>query len=353
MKDYKQILHNLMLIVERENASDLHLAPERKPFMRIDGGLIPIETHDVLTKEDTFGMLKAIVSEKKLNQIMNKEEIDFAYAYEGHLRLRSTAYVQSRGINLTFRVIQEVKELNTLNLPPILEEFTQKEQGLFLVVGPVGQGKSTTMAAMLQMINHSRREHIVTIENPIEYIFKDDLSIIDQREVETDTLSFETGLKALFRQDMNVIMVGEMRTPETISTVVTAAETGHLVFSTLHTNSAAQTIDRIIDSFPAEQQNQVRSQLAASLLGIFSQRLIPSQKGGLVPAYELMINNKATANLIREGRTHEINTVIETGAEQGMIDMNNSLIELVREGHISIETAYRHSLNPKLLESMI
>jgi twitching motility protein PilT len=353
MKDYKKILHNLMLIVERENASDLHLSPERKPFMRVDGELIPLENHETLTKEDTFGMLKAIVSEKKLEQILNKEEIDFAYAYENHLRLRSTAYIQSKGINLTFRVIQEVKELESLNLPPILEEFTQKEQGLFLVVGPVGQGKSTTMAAMLQMINHQRREHIVTIENPIEYIFKDDLSIIDQREVETDTLSFETGLKALFRQDMNVIMVGEMRTPETISTVVTAAETGHLVFSTLHTNSAAQTIDRIIDSFPANQQNQVRSQLAASLLGIFSQRLIPSLKGGLVPAYELMINNKATANLIREGRTHEINTVIETGAEQGMIDMNNSLIELVQAGHITIEEAYRHSLNPKLLESML
>lgn len=353
MKDYKKILHNLMLILERENASDLHLSPNRKPFMRVDGQLIPLENHDILTKEDTFGMLKSIVSSDKLEQIKNREEIDFAYAFENHLRLRSTAYIQSSGINLTFRVIQAVKELDGLNLPSILKDFANKEQGLFLVVGPVGQGKSTTMAAMIQMINHERREHIVTIENPIEYIFNDDLSIIDQREVGTDTISFETGLKALFRQDMNVIMVGEMRTPETISTVVTAAETGHLVFSTLHTNSAAQTIDRIIDSFPANQQNQVRSQLAGSLLGIFSQRLIPSLKGGLVPAYELMINNKAVANLIREGRSHEINTVIETGSEYGMIDMNKSLIDLVETGHISIEDAYRHSLNPKLLESMI
>ena len=353
MKNYKETLHNLMLIVERENASDLHLSPDRKPIMRVDGQLIPLESHEMLTKKDTFEILKSIVDDKKLSQVMNAEEIDFSYSFKNELRLRSTAYVQSDGINLTFRVIQEIKELDSLNLPEILKDFANKEQGLFLVVGPVGQGKSTTMAAMLSMINHERREHIVTIENPIEYIFKDDLSIIDQRAVGIDTHSFETGLKAIFRQDVNVIMVGEMRNPETISTVVTAAETGHLVFSTLHTNSASQTIDRIIDSFPANQQNQVRSQLASSLLGIFSQRLLPSLKGGLVPAYELMINNKAVANLIREGRSHEINTVIETSSEQGMIDMNKSLINLVQTGHISIEDAYRQSLNPKLLESML
>ncbi len=355
MKDYKKILHDLMFVVARENASDLHLAPNRKPFIRVDTELIPLETHEVLTKEDTYGILSVIVSSEKLEKIKHKEEIDFAYSDKNNLdlRLRSTAYIQTEGINLTFRVIQKIKELDSLNLPPILNEFTNKTQGLFLVVGPVGQGKSTTMAAMLQKINHERREHIVTIENPIEYLFEDDLSIIDQREVGEDTLSFETGLKSLFRQDMNVIMVGEMRTPETISTVVTAAETGHLVFSTLHTNSAAQTIDRIIDSFPANQQNQVRSQLASSLLGIFSQRLLRSQKGGLVPAYELMINNKAVANLIREGKSHEINAVIETGSEYGMIDMNHSLMELVQNGHISIDEAYRHSLNPRLLESML
>lgn len=353
MKNYKELLKKLMLVVQHENASDLHLAPGRKPIIRVDGDLIPLETYETLSREDTFSLLKEIVSEEKLTQVMNREEIDFAYSDGTDLRLRSTAYIQSGGVNLTFRVIQKIRELDSLNLPPILSEFTKKEQGLFLVVGPVGQGKSTTMAAMLQMINHQRREHIVTIENPIEYIFEDDLSIIDQREVGIDTQSFETGLKAVFRQDVNVIMVGEMRSPETISTVVTAAETGHLVFSTLHTNSAAQTIDRIIDSFPASQQNQVRSQLAGSLIGIFSQRLLPSMKGGLVPAYELMINNKAIANLIREGRTHEINTVIETGSESGMIDMNKSLIELVQTGHITIDDAYRHALNPKLLESMI
>lgn len=214
MKNYKDILQNLMLIVERENASDLHLAPNRKPIMRVDGDLIPIESHEILTKQDTFNLLKELVNEEKLSKVMNLEEIDFSYAFHDELRLRSTAYIQSGGINLTFRVIQELRELHELNLPPILKDFANKEQGLFLVVGPVGQGKSTTMAAMMQMINGERREHMVTIENPIEYIFKDNLSIIDQREVGIDTHSFETGLKAAFRQDVNVIMVGEMRSPK-------------------------------------------------------------------------------------------------------------------------------------------
>lgn len=352
-QDYEKILHDFLLVVERENASDLHLSPGRKPVMRIDGELIPLVSRDELQEEDTFGILKSIIDEEQLQQVIKREEIDFSYKFNEKTRLRSTAYVQQGGVNITFRVIQDVKDFDTLNLPDILKSFTHKEQGLFLVVGPVGQGKSTTMAAMLDMINRERKERIVTIENPIEYIFHDKKSMVDQRAVGIDTHSFETGLKAVFRQDVNVIMVGEMRNPETISTVVTAAETGHLVFSTLHTNNAAQTIDRIIDSFPGNQQNQVRAQLAGSLIGIFSQRLMKSLKGGLVPAYELMINNKAIANLIREGRTHEINTVIETGQENGMIDMNKSLIELVQTGHISVDEAYRHSLNPALLESML
>jgi twitching motility protein PilT len=353
MDTYREMIHNLFLVVEREHASDLHLAPGRKPIMRVDGELIPLANREDLKQEDTFGMLKSIVTEEQLKKVLAREEIDFAYDFTDKIRLRATAFVQEGKINLTFRVIQAVRDFDTLGLPDILKTFTEKEQGLFLVVGPVGQGKSTTMAAMLDKINKERKEHIVTIEDPIEYIFYDKQSIVDQRAVGIDTKSFETGLKAVFRQDVNVIMVGEMRNPETISTVVTAAETGHLVFSTLHTNNAAQTIDRIIDSFPANQQNQVRAQLAGSLIGIFSQRLIKSMKGGLVPAYELMINNKAVANLIREGRTHEINTVIETGQEHGMIDMNKSLIELVQTGHITPEQAYRQSLNPKLLESML
>ena len=220
-------------------------------------------------------------------------------------------------------------------------------------MGPVGQGKSTTLAAMIELINNERAEHIVTIEDPVEYIFKEDRSVIDQREVGIDTKDFHSALLSAFRQDVDVIMIGEMRGPETMSAAVTAAETGHLVLSTLHTNNAAQTIDRIIDSFPAEQQSQIRVQLAGSLIAIFSQRLVPKVAGGLVPAYELLINNNAVSSLIREGRTHEINIVIETGLEQGMIDMNRSLAELVRRGEITVENAFLHSFNPKSLEKLI
>ena len=246
-----------------------------------------------------------------------------------------------------------MKSIEELNLPPVLKEFANREQGFFLVVGPVGQGKTTTLASLIETINEERAEHIITIEDPIEYLFTEKKSIIDQREVRIDTKDFHSALTSVFRQDVDVVMIGEMREPETISTAVTAAETGHLVFSTLHTNNAAQTIDRIIDSFPATQQDQIRLQLAGSLAGIFSQRLIPRVSGGLIPAYELLINNNAVSNLIREKRTHEINTVIETGSEDGMIDMNRSLAELVRRGEITVENAYTRSWNPKSLERLL
>jgi len=206
---------------------------------------------------------------------------------------------------------------------------------------------------MVEIINQTRTEHILTIEDPIEYVFESKKSIIDQREVRMDTPDFSKALNAMFREDIDVCMVGEMRNIETIATAVTAAETGHLIFSTLHTNNAAQTIDRIIDSFPPAQQDQIRVQLSGTLTGIFSQRLIPRISGGLIPAYELLINNNAVSNLIRERRTHEINTVIETGSQEGMVDMNRSLAELVRAGEITVESAYNNSLNPKTLERMI
>jgi twitching motility protein PilT len=238
-------------------------------------------------------------------------------------------------------------------LPPILESFTQRAQGFFLCVGPVGQGKSTTLAAMVNIINKTRADHIVTIEDPIEYIYQEEKSLIDQREIGLDSKTFESALNAAFRQDVDVILVGEMRNAETIEAAVTAAETGHLVLSTLHTNDAAQTITRIVDVFPGSQQNQIRSQLAGSLLGIFSQRLIPKIDGGLVPAYELLINNTAVSNLIRENRIHEIGSVIETGLEHGMIDMNRSLARLVQNGLITTESAFIYSSNPKGLERLI
>jgi len=206
---------------------------------------------------------------------------------------------------------------------------------------------------MIEIINTKRSEHIITIEDPIEYIYEQKNSIIDQREVRVDTKDFYTALRSMFRQDVDVALIGEMRGTETISAAVTAAETGHLVFSTLHTNNAAQTIDRIIDSFSADQQDQIRLQLSGSLLGVFSQRLVPRVSGGLIPAHELLINNNAVANLIRDGRTHEINSVIETSAEQGMIDFNRSLVDLVRRGEVSVEDAYSHSMNSKVLEKML
>jgi len=250
-------------------------------------------------------------------------------------------------------VQDKIRSLEELGLPPWLANFAKKQQGFFLVVGPVGQGKTTTLAALIELINTERTEHIVTIEDPIEYLFTQKKSMIEQREVKIDTKDFPTALRSAFRQDIDVIMIGEMRGIETMSAAVTAAETGHLVFSTLHTNDAAQTIDRIIDSFPAEQQQQIRLQLAGSLLGIFSQRLVPRISGGLIPAFELLIKNTAVANLIRERRTHEINTVIETSSDQGMIDMNRSLAELVRRGEITAESAFSRSLDPKILERLL
>lgn len=352
MKNYAQLLQELLSQVVAQAASDLHISAGRAPYLRVNGELIALLNYEPLTGEDTFGLLKELVPAKKVEQVISLEEIDFAYNFNA-IRFRGSAYIQSGTVGIALRSIQKVRSLEELHLPDILRSFAEKEQGFFLIVGPVGQGKTTTMAALIDLINASRKEHIVTIENPVEYIFEPKNSIIDQREVGIDSKSFDRALSSVFRQDANVIMVGEMRNPETISTAVTAAETGHLVFSTLHTNNASQTIDRIVDSFPGDQQDQIRAQLAASLLGIFSQRLIPSTRGGLVPAYELMINNKATANLIREGRTHEIDTVIETSSGEGMIEMNRSLIELVRAGDITLEQARRYSINQKAFDSLI
>jgi twitching motility protein PilT len=351
--DYTKLLDELVSIVAKEGGSDLHLSQGRNPIIRVSGYLIPLLKIPALEEADMYGLLDHLMTPENKQRFLTDKEIDFSFSHT-KIRFRGNGFFRQGMPAIALRLIsQKIKTIEELNLPPILESFTRKTQGFFLVVGPVGQGKSTTLAAMIEIINSERLEHILTIEDPIEYLYEAKKSVIDQREVRIDTKDFHTALLSMFRQDINVALIGEMRGLDTISAAVTAAETGHLVFSTLHTNNAAQTIERIIDSFPSDQQSQIRMQLAGSLTGIFSQRLIPRVSGGLIPAYELLINNSAVANLIRERRTHEINTVIETGSQLGMIDLNRSLAELVRSGQITIENAYRYSLNPKVLEKMI
>lgn len=352
--EYRKELEDLVLTVIHEGASDLHLVVGRHPTIRVAGDLIPLVKKPLLEPEDTLGLAKELMDAASLKLFQDTKEMDFSFSFGKEARFRGNAFFQKGTIAVALRLIpKRIKTIKELSLPPVLEVFTKRKQGFFLVVGPVGQGKSTTLAAMIEMINNERAENIITIEDPIEYVFTPDHSIISQREVRFDTTDFHVALRACFREDVDIILIGEMRGLDTVSTAVTAAETGHMVFSTLHTNSASQTIDRIIDSFPADQQDQIRVQLAGSLAGIFSQRLVPRISGGLIPAYELLINNTAVANLIRERRTHEIPMAIETGSELGMIDMNRSLADLVRSGEITAQNAYLHTLNPRALERMI
>jgi len=344
-------LSELLDLVVKEGGSDLHIFAGGSPMLRIAGELIPISKYPILTSEETLAMLKSIVPEERWESFRKNQSIDLSYAHEVNARFRVNGYCVQGATALALRLVPSVVHTFTeLNLPPALEIFTQREQGFFLVVGPVGQGKSTTLASMIELVNRERTKHIITVEDPIEYIFTEKKSIIDQREVGFDTRDFKTALRSMFREDVNIAMIAEMRDVETMGAAVTAAETGHLVLSTLHTNNAAQSIDRIIDTFPGDQQNQIRLQLSTSLLAIFSQRLVPRISGGRVPAYELLINNYAIGNLIRESRTAEITSVLETSAEDGMISMNQNLADLVRKGEITQETAFAYSQNPEALQ---
>lgn len=347
----KDSIGSLLDTVIAEGGSDLHLSPGSPPIIRVSGSLVPLLQKQTLTPVDTETLLKELLPEGRWDVFLKDQSIDFSHEHTDKNRFRVNGFRSGNNIAIAMRLIpKEIRTFAALNLPPVLEVFTQRQQGFFLVVGPVGQGKSTTLAAMIDRINETRAEHIVTIEDPVEYLFEQKKSLIHQREVHIDTPDFHQALNAAFREDVDVIMVGEMRNYETISSAVTAAETGHLVLSTLHTNNAAQTIDRIIDMFPSSQQDQVRVQLAGSLAGIFSQRLVPRIAGGLVPAYELLINNSAISNLIREGRTHEIGTVVQTSSQDGMIDMDRSLAELVRRGEVTVEDAYERASDQKTFE---
>ena len=352
--DYQKELDMIIDLILQEKGSDLHLSVGTHPMIRVSGTLIPLLKKPVLNQHDLDAFIKLLTRKDQYEKYLTFTEVDFSFENAEGVRFRGNAFFQRGEMAVALRLIPNViMSYEELGLPPILESFANRSQGFFLCVGPVGQGKSTTLASMVNTINKTRADHVVTIEDPIEYIYSEEKALIDQREVGIDTADFQTALNAAFRQDVDVILVGEMRNRETIEAAVTAAETGHLVYSTLHTNDAAQTINRIVDTFPGGQQDQIRVQLASSLIGIFSQRLIPRIEGGLVPAYELLINNVAMSNLIRDNRIHEIPSVIETGLEQGMIDMNRSLARLVQNGIITVESAFTYSTNPKGLERLI
>ncbi len=364
LKEHKNFLNDLLSSAVKRNASDVHFSSFRKPIFRIDGALEAVSKSKEIDSEDIRELLKIMLSQEdsddRFSKFLREREIDFSYNFHGFGspacnppkagsiagRFRGNAYFQQGQLCCSLRFIsQNIRTIEELNLPSILHLFARAHQGFVLVTGPSSHGKSTTLAALIDEINHTRRAHIITIEDPVEYQFKDDLSIVDQREVYTDTLSFARALRSTFRQDPDVIMVGEMRDPETIATAITAAETGHLVFATLHTNSAAQTIHRIVDNFEGHRQRQIRAQLSGSLLGIVSQRLLPRIGGGLIPAAETIFNNPAIANLIRENKIHEIPVVMETSSEEGMISLNKSLAQLVSDGLVEREVAFRYSLN--------
>lgn len=343
-----------METVVQQGASDLHLSVARCPTIRVDGELIPLTSEAVLTKKDVLELSNAMLNQEQLALLNKNLQIDFTYEFEDKLRFRVNIFYETGNLAAALRLIpSKIRTIEELGLPAILHQTIKNTQGLVLLVGPTGSGKSTSLAAMIDEINHTRTEHVITIEDPIEYVYKQDRCIINQREVYKDVGSFADGLRGAFREDVDVLMVGEMRDLETIATTVTAAETGHLILATLHTNDSAQTIDRIIDIFPASQQQQIRSQLANILLAVVSQRLIPRIGGGRVPAVEVLLNNDAVGNLIREGQIHQIVNVLDTSLEEGMVSMNRSLAELVKEEQISVERAEAYATDKQTLQILL
>lgn len=327
-------LAQLFEFAAEQSASDLHLIADTPPIVRVDGELQEVTQFPALTGEDINTLVTTVLTDDQRRRFERTRELDFSYKTTYH-RLRVNIHWEQGNVGLVARVIPlHIPAMGDLGLGETEYRLTQQPQGLILVTGPTGHGKSTTLAAMMESINRERRVHIVTIEDPIEFQYADARAVIRQRELGSDTLSFSAALKHTLRQDPNVILVGEMRDLETIAAVLTLAETGHLVLSTLHTNSASQTIDRIVDVFPPYQQQQVRLQLSLVLLAVLSQRLVPALKGGRVAARELLMNTPAVANLIREGETAQIPSIIQTGAEHGMRTMGQSLKELAASGVI-------------------
>lgn len=347
-------IKNLLQLTVDRNASDLHLIVGIPPNLRIDGMLQPVMNEIVLTPETMAASLREVLTSEQLERLTVNKEIDFSLAFSEKARFRVNAYTQRGSLAIAFRRIPlAIPTLDSLNLPKILHSFTTLRQGFILVTGPTGHGKSTTLAAVIDEINHNRPAHVITIEDPIEFIFRPDKSIISQREMNEDTHSWPIALRSTLREDPDVVLVGEMRDYETIAAALTVAETGHLVFATLHTNSAAQTVDRIVDVFPEEQQGQVRLQLSNVLEAVFSQRLIPAIGGGRVAGYEVMLATTAIKTAIREGKSHQIESILQTSQEAGMSTLETSLTTLVKTGKITLEEAQSYSLRPEELTRLV
>lgn len=332
-------IDDLLREAKEANASDVHVTVGRVPFFRVDGLLRPVGEQP-LSIDEADALIKPLMDDKLRSSLDQERQVDFSYAIADGTRFRVNVFYHLGAQAASLRLIpKHIRTLEELHLPPQIMQFCDLKQGFVLMVGPAGQGKSTAMAALIDHINEQRREHIITIEDPIEYQFEDRQSIVDQREIGRDAVSFAEAIRATLRQDPNVIMIGELRDLESMSTAITVAETGHLVFATLHTNDAAQTVERLIDSFPPDQQHQVRSQLAAALSGVVSLRLLPWVEGGRIPAVEIMMATTAIRNVIREGNVHQIPGIIQTSADVGMQTMDASLQTLVAAGAVKVAHA--------------
>lgn len=347
-------IHQLLDIAVEKKASDLHLVVGYQPSVRIHGELLPIIGTAVLTDADLNGLITPLVSASQKKDFDENLELDIGLTYENKARFRINLLKEQRHLAAALRLIPlNIPEMASLGLPKIMERIVTLRQGFILVTGPTGHGKSTTLASMINNINLTRSAHILTIEDPVEYIYPKGKSIVSQRELLLDTKTWSNSLRAALREDPDVVLVGEMRDYETIAAAITIAETGHLVFATLHTNSAAQSIDRIIDVFPQNQQPQIRLQLSAVLEAVLSQRLVPTITPGRALACELLLRNTALSSLIRDAKTHMIDNLIQTSGEMGMVSMESSLAKLVKEGKVSFEVAQTYSLRPNVLAKLL
>jgi len=347
-------IEDLLEEVVKKNASDLHLTVGVPPVLRIDGSLKSMDGLSKLNAQDVEKLTYSVLDDVQKDILIKDKEVDFSFAFGDVARFRANAYHQKGNIGLALRLIPvEIRSIEQLGLPKIVNTFTEFPRGLVLVTGPTGSGKSTTLAAMVDKINTDKSLHIITVEDPIEYTHSHKKSVIEQREVHYDTRSFSAALRSVLREDPDVVLVGEMRDLETIAAAITIAETGHLVFATLHTNNAAQSMDRIIDVFPPHQQQQIRVQLSNILQGIVSQRLIPAIGGGRIAAAEIMVATPAVRNIVREGKTHQLDAVIQTGAEHGMQSMDKTLAGLIKSGRITQEEAKGYAIDIQEMERML